>query len=151
MIVDYWIIRRGNFHVPSMFTKDESSPYTYYKGWNFRAIVAWLCGVAFTVHGVAGNLRPGSVNAASSNMYRLGFLLSLAMGSLVYYVACKIWPPPVYASGVEGPTGFENMADSEGFFEGESPDSIRGVLSGVGQVDGQKGSGRESVSEKHDV
>jgi NCS1 family nucleobase:cation symporter-1 len=158
MIVDYWLIRKGNFHVPSLFTKEPSSPYTYYKGWNIRAIVAWLCGVAFTVHGVAGNLKPGSVNAASSNMYRLGFLLSLAMGSLVYYVACLIWPVQLYATSAEGPTSFEAMAASEGFFEGESPDTIRGVVIGSGHSgqdsevgSNRKGVGSESVSEKYDV
>ncbi|TDZ37397.1 Allantoin permease [Colletotrichum spinosum] len=27
MMVDYWVIRRGNFHVPSLYTKAEGSPY----------------------------------------------------------------------------------------------------------------------------
>lgn len=129
MIVDYWIIRRGNFHIPSLFSDSPDAPYTYYKGWNLRTVAAWVAGVAFTVHGIAGSLEPGSVNAASQNMYRLGFLLSLLMGSAVYYAACLIWPIPVYPAGKEdGPMAFEAMADSEGFFEGEGPDSIRGVI-----------------------
>ncbi|KAK1673594.1 putative uracil transporter [Colletotrichum godetiae] len=155
MIVDYWIIHRGNLHVPSLYTKAEGAPYTYYKGWNLRAVAAWVAGVAFTVHGIAGNLDPNSVNQASKNMYKLGFLLSLAMGSFVYYVACLIWPIPVYPWELEpqASTNFESMAPSEGFFPGESVDTIRGVLysiegTAVRQSIG-KSAGAEFVSEKY--
>lgn len=158
MIVDYWLIRRGNFHVPSLFTKDGDAPYTYYKGWNFRAIIAWISGVAFTVHGIAGSLDPDAVSQGSKNMYRLGFLLSLLMGAAVYYALCLIWPPPVYPVGEERSMKFEAMADPEGFFEGEGPDTIRGVHVIVApgsdndsRSPEQKGSGRQSVSEKYSV
>ncbi|GKT59654.1 allantoin transporter [Colletotrichum tofieldiae] len=157
MIVDYWILRRGNFHVPSLYTLAESSPYTYYKGWNLRAVVAWMSGVVFTVHGIAGNLDPDSVNQASKNMYKFGFLLSFFMGSLVYYVACLIWPVQVYPAGMdsETPMGFETMAASEGFFPGEGIETIRGVISAVEATDVsqniKKGAGGESMGEKYAV
>jgi NCS1 family nucleobase:cation symporter-1 len=159
MIVDYWIVRRGNLHVPSLYTKDPDAPYTYYHGWNFRAAAAWIAGVAFTIHGIAGNLNPDSVNDASKNMYRLGFLLSLLMGAAVYYVACLIWPLPVYPDTTrDGSMMFEAMADSEGFLAGESPDTItlRGVICAVSQPrdqdsSGPKDSAEKSVSEKCSV
>lgn len=136
MIVDYWIIRRGNMHVPSLFTKDKDAPYTYYKGWNPRAIVAWVSGVAFTIHGLAGAFDANSVNDASKSMYKLGFLLSLLMGGLVYWIACLIFPIPVYSAAAEAEFSpskrFESMAKSEGFFEGEGVDTIRGALAGPG-------------------
>ncbi|CAK7210397.1 hypothetical protein SBRCBS47491_000770 [Sporothrix bragantina] len=131
MIVDYWVLRRGNMHVPSLYTVAAGSPYSYWKGWNPRAVAAWVAGVAFTVHGIAGSLDPHAVNQASKNMYKLGFLLSLLMGSLVYYVANLIWPTPIYPEGVPADREhmkFEYMAASEGFFPGESYDDIKGVL-----------------------
>ncbi|KAI6082066.1 putative allantoin permease [Hypoxylon rubiginosum] len=138
MVVDYWVVRRGNLHVPSLYTKAEGAPYTYYHGWNLRAVAAWVSGVALTVHGISGSLNPGSVNADSLKMYKLGFLLSFFMGCFVYYVLCLIWPPPVYPSAVssesQGSMSFEYMAESEGFFPGESVDSMRGVLSGVAEA-----------------
>ena len=76
MVVDYQIIRRGNFCIPSFYTVAEGKPYFYYHGWNLRPVVAWVAGVAFTVHGIAGSLDPESVNSASKDMYKLGFLLS---------------------------------------------------------------------------
>lgn len=150
MVVDYWVVRKGNLHVPSLYNKESDHPYTYYKGWNFRALTAWVAGVAFTVHGIAGSLSPTAVNEASKNMYKLGFILSFLMGSLVYYIASLVWPMPVYPADMsaECPSGFEAMTPSSGFLPGESIESIRGVLDAsmveehIPKV--------ESIDEKHD-
>ncbi|KAH4300563.1 hypothetical protein HBI25_179310 [Parastagonospora nodorum] len=130
MIVDYWMIRKGNFHVPSLYVSTPTSPYTYYKGWNLRMLAAWVSGVAFTVHGVAGSLDPTSVSFASKNMYKLGFILSFLMGGFVYYLLCLIWPVQILPTGAERPLAFEEMAANEGFFEHEGISTITGVLEG---------------------
>ncbi|KAJ4992384.1 hypothetical protein SVAN01_02093 [Stagonosporopsis vannaccii] len=130
MIVDYWLVRRGNFHVPSLYTLSPESPYTYYKGWNLRMLAAWVSGVAFTVHGVAGTLDPDSVATTSKNIYRLGFLLSTGMAGVVYYVLCLIWPVPILPVGTEQPLAFEQMAANEGFFEHEGLSAITGATEG---------------------
>lgn len=80
MVVDHWLVRKGNFHVPSLYVCSPESPYGYFKGWNLRMLAAWVSGVACTVHGVADSLVPTSVSVASENMYKLGFLLSFCMG-----------------------------------------------------------------------
>jgi NCS1 family nucleobase:cation symporter-1 len=130
MIVDYWMIRKGNFHVPSLYVSDSGSPYSYYKGWNLRMVAAWVAGVAFTVHGVAGSLDPTSVTTASKNMYKLGFLLSFCMGGLVYYILCLIWPVQILPKGAERQLAFEELAGNEGFFDHESISTITGVVEG---------------------
>jgi NCS1 family nucleobase:cation symporter-1 len=130
MIIDYWMIRKGNFHVPSLYVSNAESPYSYYKGWNLRMLAAWLAGVAFTVHGVAGSLDPTSVAAASKNMYKLGFLLSFCMGGVVYYALCLIWPVQILPKGAERELAFEELAANEGFFDHESISTITGVLDG---------------------
>ncbi|OAG01688.1 uncharacterized protein CC84DRAFT_1262714 [Paraphaeosphaeria sporulosa] len=130
MIVDYWYVRRGNFHVPSLYVNSPKAPYTYYKGWNLRMLAPWVAGVAFTVHGVAGSLDPDSVATASKNMYKLGFVLSFLMGGLVYFVLCLIWPPPILPGGEERELRFEEMAANEGFFDHESVATITGVVEG---------------------
>jgi NCS1 family nucleobase:cation symporter-1 len=130
MIVDYWVVRKGNFHVPSLYVSAPESPYSYYKGWNLRMLAAWVAGVAFTVHGVAGSLDPKSVSVASKNMYKLGFLLSFCMGGIVYYGLCLIWPVQILPLGAEKELAFEELAANEGFFEHESIATITGVLDG---------------------
>ncbi|KAL4945613.1 hypothetical protein BDV06DRAFT_219150 [Aspergillus oleicola] len=151
MIIDYWVIRRGNFHVPSLYTKESGSVYAYFYGWNLRSIVAWVGGVAFTVHGIAGSLDPDSVGQASKDIYRLGFLLSFAMGCFLYFIFNIIWPVPVlpghdslgggmgmFGKGSGVGLGFEQMAASEGFLEGETVEGIRKGFTGVEVVEGEK-------------
>lgn len=137
MVVDYWIIRKGNFHVPSLYTKASGTPYAYMHGWNPRALVAWVSGVAFTVHGIAGSLDPGSVNAASERIYSLGFILSFLMGGLVFYILNLVWPVPTYPDSVDAdtPKSWEFMARTEGFFDGESIHTITNGNVLAGQPD----------------
>ncbi|KAL4930361.1 nucleobase cation symporter-1 family protein [Aspergillus undulatus] len=132
MVVDYWIIRKGNFHLPSLYTKEPGKVYSYYHGWNLRSIAAWAGGVAFTVHGIAGSLDSSSVGQASKSIYKLGFLLSFAMGSFLYYVFTLIWPVPILPGHVSGDgLGFEDMAATEGFLDGESVEGVRAGPTGV--------------------
>ncbi|KAL4907723.1 hypothetical protein BDW74DRAFT_166386 [Aspergillus multicolor] len=136
MIVDYWILRRGNFHVPSLYTKEPGSVYAYFHGWNLRAIAAWAGGVGFTVHGIAGSLGDGTaVGQASKDMYKLGFLLSFAMGSALFYGLNIVWPVRILEEedGGRG-LGFEEMAGTEGFLEGESVNGIRAGFRTSGRV-----------------
>ncbi|OAA57385.1 Permease, cytosine/purines, uracil, thiamine, allantoin [Niveomyces insectorum RCEF 264] len=155
MVLDFYVIRRGNIHVPSLYTLAEGTPYSYYKGWNIRAVVAWACGVAFVVHGVAGNLDPDSVNTASKNMYKLGFLLSFFMGMFLYYVFCQIWKPRLYPQWaidrglIDEPLKYEWLAPSEGFLPGENYDTIRGVLTSEHDF-GRTGSSSEQRDIKED-
>lgn len=144
MICDYYIIRKGNIHIPSIYDKSHNTLYMFYHGWNLRAVAAWVAGVAFTIHGIAGNLNPDSVSAASKNMYKLGFILSGLMGFLMYWALCLIWQIPVLPSGHEGQLlTFEELAPNQGFFEGEGIDDITGEVQGVRGSD----HGRESVSD----
>lgn len=155
MVVDYWIVRKGNFHIPSLYTRAPGTPYAYRKGWNIRAMVAWVAGVAFVVHGVAGSLDSSSVNQASQNMYKLGFLLSFFMGSVLYYAFSLIWPMQVYPERVKDgeSIGFEHMTKSEGFFVGESVEMIVADVHGeevsVSQVrESESGGGQKEMTRK---
>jgi len=72
MIVDYWFARRGNIHVPSLYTPGHGSPYYYAKGFNIRAFVAWACGVVLVISGISGAINPGSISQTAVNVYNCG-------------------------------------------------------------------------------
>lgn len=144
MIVDYFLIRKGNIHLVSLYDASSTGLYKYFHGWNLRAMIAWVCGVVFVVHGVAGSIKPSSVGQASKNMYKLGFILSFLMGGIVYYGLCLIWPVQVLPiSHADEVLGFEQLALSEGYFDGESVGDITGNIHGVSRSD----AGSDMVSE----
>ena len=94
------------------------------------AEVCDIVGVAFVIHGIAGSLDSNSVNRASKNMYKLGFILSFCMRRLGYYVLCLIWPVQILPQGMERPLVFEGLAANEGFSDHEDVGTITGVLEG---------------------
>ena len=125
--VDYWFVRKGNVHIPSVFTPGAPGVYWYTAGVNFRAYVAWLIGVVLVVHGVANALNPGSLNQASTDIYNMGFILSSLGGGVSYYVICLIWAPRIYPLKHESePITWERTATAEGFFSDDPnvPDYI---------------------------
>ncbi|KUJ19518.1 putative allantoin permease [Mollisia scopiformis] len=118
MIVDYWIVRRGNLHILSLYRAESSSPYYYNHGFDPRALVAWISGIVLVISGIAGAIKPGTISQMAVNIYNCGFVLSFAAGASVYYIACKIFPPRIYPAGEhENETkSWEHMRLTEGFF-----------------------------------
>ncbi|KAF1963222.1 hypothetical protein CC80DRAFT_566024 [Byssothecium circinans] len=113
MIVDYWAIRKDNFHVPSLYDNSPKSPYSYYKGWNLRMLAAWLSGVAFTIHGVARSPNPHSLPRLARTCTSSG--------------SCYL---SILPQGSERELQFEELAANEGFFDNASVGTIAGVLDG---------------------
>ncbi|KAK4627328.1 Allantoin permease [Fulvia fulva] len=123
MIVDYWLSRRGNIHVPSLYRPDSSSPYYYTKGFNPRAYTAWLVGVVLLISGISGAIDPGSISQTAVNVYNCGFVLSFTGAAVMYYVLCRIWPIQLYPRGRHEDEGkrWESMVPTEGFLLDDYP------------------------------
>lgn len=89
MIVDYWLVRNGNVHVPSLYKPNSSSPYFYNWGFNPRAYGAWAIGVGMSISGIAGVLVPGSVPVNAVNIYNMSkFTLSIPLCSKAKLLKC---------------------------------------------------------------
>lgn len=115
--MDYWIVRKGNVHIPSVFIGGPQSIYWYWHGFNLRAYAAWLIGVALVVHGVANSLNPGTLGQASTDIYNMGIILSSLAGGLSYYLICLVFPPPIMPPAhADEPVTWERLAKTEGFF-----------------------------------
>ncbi|KAL4799482.1 permease for cytosine/purines, uracil, thiamine, allantoin-domain-containing protein [Aspergillus venezuelensis] len=122
MVVDYYLIRRGNLHVPSLYTPQPGTPYFYTSGFNIRAFISWAAAIALVIPGVSGALKPGSIGTAAVRIYDLGFLVSTSVAGVLYYCLCWVWPVRMFPEGYvgrEGDMGFEGMKASEGFFGDE--------------------------------
>lgn len=95
MIADYYLVRKGNYFVSDLYRADKSSRYFYYKGWNWRAYVAYICGVALSFPGFLGSLGVVSVAAQTNpaiQMYNVGYVLGCAVSLVVYWALCTLFP-----------------------------------------------------------
>ncbi|KAH8653799.1 allantoin permease [Xylariales sp. PMI_506] len=106
MIVDYFILRRGNLSIPDLFTKSPGGRYYFFHGVNVRAYVAFVIGFLLPLPGFIGSFGTTTVSQAASDMYDLGWELSFVVGGLAYLVIGLIWPVP----GDDGAQGFEQAS-----------------------------------------
>ncbi|KAK2779639.1 uracil permease [Colletotrichum kahawae] len=105
-IVDYFFVANGNFFITELYVGNESSRYWYYKGWNVRAIAAWVLGVALPFPGFIGTFGTVNITSGGTHLWEMGYLLSVVVSGLAYY-ALSFWFPPA-TKGLE--SRFETMA-----------------------------------------
>lgn len=154
MIYDYFIIRKGNYHLVSFYNPDKSSMLWYNNkfGLNWRAFAAWIVGVGLTISGVSDSIDPGSVGQAAVKIYKLGFLLSFISAFLAYGVICYFFPvPQILPFDMDiKETKFEQFAENGGFLENESLDDITGAATAVEVLESDvNNSGSDSSAEKN--
>ncbi|KKY25887.1 putative allantoin transport [Phaeomoniella chlamydospora] len=164
MIVDYWLIRKGNIHIPSLYRPEPGSPYFYHRGFNPRAYAAWAIGVVLVISGIAGSITPGSISQTAVNIYNMGFILSLSAGALSYYIFCRLFPVDIYPSTAAAaeeevaadhsiPSSWEYMVPTEGFFVDGKDDDVMPeyVREKIGGLRGDILQGVEVEGREHDV
>lgn len=122
IIVDYFIIRKGNLHIRSCFTGNKSGLYWYWSGVNIVGVTAWLLGTTMGIPGLIGQYQPETISLAAKNMYRLGYLLTFTTAATVYYVLRLFVKPRIFPTGRKNsPFQWEWLANEgrEGFYEDE--------------------------------
>ncbi|KAJ7096695.1 permease for cytosine/purines, uracil, thiamine, allantoin-domain-containing protein [Mycena belliarum] len=122
LLADYYIVRRGNIHVPSLFDANPGSLYWFVGGFNWRAIAAWCAGTGLTISGIANGYNIGAVGAAAVNLYSLGWILSVSTSAVIYLALSFIFPVPTTPASRPNTTKpFEYLANREGFYDEDLP------------------------------
>lgn len=109
MLVDYFIIRKGNITLEDLYTRSSWGRYHFFHGFNIRAFVAFVVGFMLPLPGFAASFGH-SIGDGAVEMFSLGWVLSFLMGGTAYFVACKIFKVP----GDDGQHPFESkVADAQ--------------------------------------
>lgn len=122
IIVDYFIARKGNVHVPSCYVGNKSGLYWFKSGINWLGAVAWLLGTTMGIPGLIGQYQPQIVSNAAKYMYMMGWLLTFFTSATLYCIATVVVKRRVFPAGFETtPLQWEWLAKDgrEGFFDGE--------------------------------
>ncbi|PVH95088.1 hypothetical protein DM02DRAFT_732080 [Periconia macrospinosa] len=122
IMVDYFLVRKGNVHIPSCYVGNKTGLYYFQAGVNWLGALAWLLGTTMGIPGLIGQYQPQLISDAARYMYMMGWLLTFFTAAVVYYVMRIFVKPRIWPRGFEGsPWMFEWLANEgrEGFFEGE--------------------------------
>lgn len=139
IIVDYFLVRRGNIHVPSLYNGSKHGLYWFTGGINFLGVFAWIGGTVMGLPGLVGQYQPQLVSQAAKYMYMLGWVLTFISAAVIYGVSVTLLKPKVFPTGHEDtPFTREWLAKGgrEGFYQEERPQSA---------IEGQ------TVSSSHDI
>ncbi|KAJ3905955.1 NCS1 family nucleobase:cation symporter-1 [Lentinula edodes] len=120
---DYFLVRKGNIHIPSLYTSDPKAPYWYWHGINWRGILAWICGSFIPFPGLVGSYDVNSVDKSTIRMFQNGWIISISISFVVYYILALLFPVPIYplAHSEECITrGYLSKQDFPGVFPDET-------------------------------
>lgn len=115
---DYFVVRRTGLDTQDLYNGTDSSIYWYRKGFNWRALIAWVAGVWITLPGFIRWVQGGSTLAGWSHMYYFSWPLGMTMSLVTYWALNKLSPVPGTVYGEP-----EEMLSSE-VIEGQDPVKI---------------------------
>jgi NCS1 family nucleobase:cation symporter-1 len=93
MIIDYFVIRKGNMSIEDIYSLSSNGRYFYFGGVNLRAFAAFIIGFLLPLSGFVASFGY-KIGLAASHMYALGWVLSFVMGCLSYWVICLVFKVP---------------------------------------------------------
>jgi NCS1 family nucleobase:cation symporter-1 len=95
-VCDYWFIRRRRIKLSDLYHPRPEGIYYFYKGFNWRAFLAWVLGFWSQLPGFAQNVTPNSVTVSKgwTNIFNLAFLVGFAISFTCFYAFSYFWPPP---------------------------------------------------------
>jgi NCS1 family nucleobase:cation symporter-1 len=94
MLVEYYLVSRGNIFVNSIYVGNSKNPnYWYYRGWNVQAYIAYIIAVGLCFIGFVNKVG-ATVPSVGVKIGNLGWFLSFTTGGLIYYLVNLVWPHP---------------------------------------------------------
>jgi nucleobase:cation symporter-1, NCS1 family len=77
IVVDYYLVKRRKLNMQQLFSADPNGAYYYVKGWNQKALLAFVCAAVFSISTVWV--------PALSDLNGYGWLIGAFLGGLFYY------------------------------------------------------------------
>lgn len=111
MITSFYVINRQKINVDDLFVGSSKSIYWYTAGTNWRAPVAWACGVAPSMPGFISAVNPSVVvPRGCTRIYYINFLTGFLIASVLFVLLHRVFPARGVDSFVGSPvTRYNNI------------------------------------------
>lgn len=121
MITSFYVTNRQKINIDDLYVGSSRSIYWYTIGVNWRAPIAWACGVAPAMPGFISAVNPTVVvPRACTRIYYINFLTGFTIGSVVFILLHLIFPARGVDTFVRSPVSkynnilhFRNKCDEE--------------------------------------
>lgn len=92
LVVDFWIVRKTKWDVPSLYTAEGI--YWFWHGLNWRAFVAYMLGMTWSLPGFIQAMGGPVSGQAWYRVYQLAFFISYIGSGSVFWLLNRLVPPP---------------------------------------------------------
>jgi nucleobase:cation symporter-1, NCS1 family len=93
MVCDFWVVRNRKLKLSALYTPNASSIYWYHGGFNWRAFVSWLIGIAPALPGFINAVSPKiKVPIGAQEIFYLAYIEGFAISFLVHYGLNHFFP-----------------------------------------------------------
>jgi NCS1 nucleoside transporter family len=133
MVFDFWVIHRAKYDTLALY--QPYGIYRYTKGVNWRAVTAFLVGVAPNLPGFINSINPNIEVGVGVHPYQFGWLLGFVGTSIVYVGLGMLFPPR--ETMIERSVLPDEVYDANGVVDGVSADG--GSSEEGGREGGEKG------------
>ena len=142
MLADFWLVQARRYDVRALYAYGDR--YHYRRGWNWRAVAAFVVGVAPTLPGLAQSVNPASNVGVGARPYAFGWLLGFFAALAVYTGTSFVWPDR--RSRAERAVGPDEVYDAQAPEDGTGGDGKAEEVSAAGSEGSDRpGEGVEDV------
>ncbi|KAF3023152.1 hypothetical protein E8E14_013987 [Neopestalotiopsis sp. 37M] len=92
VVSDYFMVRRGEYHIGDLYLGDQRSAYWYTHGFNFRGFAAWILGMAPLLPGFARAVQGSSNNNGWDHIYQIAYFYGFVTSFTTYYLFYLVFP-----------------------------------------------------------
>ncbi|EXJ55267.1 hypothetical protein A1O7_08193 [Cladophialophora yegresii CBS 114405] len=94
-VCDFWVVRARKLKLSGLYVPHKSSIYWYNHGFNWRAYVSWLIGMAPALPGFINAVNPSiKVPKGAQEIFYLAYIEGFALAFVVHYVLNWMFPVP---------------------------------------------------------
>ncbi|BEJ06652.1 hypothetical protein CcaverHIS641_0311740 [Cutaneotrichosporon cavernicola] len=92
LVFDFFFVHQRKLKLTALYECNSSSIYYYWKGVNWRAVIAWACGVGPLFPGFLNNVAGTRVPEGIKKLYFLCWPLGFTVSGVVLVVLSKVFP-----------------------------------------------------------
>lgn len=99
LVTDFWLVRKTMWNIPDLYR--PGGIYWFWKGLNWRAFVAYFCGMSWALPGFVYAMGGPPVSSGWTHLYQVSFFVGYVVSGGLHVALNWIWPPPGLGNQVD--------------------------------------------------